>query len=1556
ALDMSDHPLEQLDSAFPGSASPNNTLCVRKRDKVHDFLGIPKSRSKDVSPTGSNLSSHSRTPSQQSTRPSSVVSQVSNDPPGHNQSVVSPPVIREAKLLSSLQLLAPNKAQVVVDIFPDNVPKPVIKTELPRLQERIESTEQLVYCTSLLLQDSLSAAAVPGSDVASDTALCLQSSTLDKAELDWLEEIKRDPMEQDHLRWLLTRMVEAFVADTTKDSAELAEIVALGPVLQKEPYRKLVSSLIKAFDDAHILDDYLLQGLIQLIQAASPEYLEADDLVRILSILRVRLQGTHQQSAEHSYHLILAVSIVLDVMADHKVQGLDRVLQHEPLSGVLSGLKGSSDPYIMYQACYAFQALQYVPDDESALQAILRHSTGMVDGLVKVSAVFRLDLASVLEGLGSLQESLGGAVGVASTVYKGASSLMASGQGVFDSLKEGLSTGQKRPWYPAIKAAYAFAQAGQLKDLRQLIFEAPCRHDPLFQWGICQLLGEVSYNPIWAVATRQQAITLLTHLFKVDRDWGRDDIVKAWMMTIVTKLGATSDHAVNTVAYALLQDIDQDRTVSIQHPYTLTTHFPIPASSPILTKVHSISSVEFDLHKLRLQRLKDARLPVYIPPMAKANLQARDDDLFPLMDKVQEFLASDRQVMLILGDPGSGKSTFNMHLESELIRTYTHGGPIALFINLPAIDEPQQDMIEKQLKIYNFSDDQIMELKQHRQLVLICDGYDESQQLVNLHKTNFLNQPGQWNTKMVISCRSQYLGQDYRSRFIPQGGSHYARPALELFQEAAITPFSKEQIVQYIEQYVPLEPRTWITQDYMNKLDIIPNLMDLVKNPFVLTLALEALPLVVEGKKELSTIKITRVQLYDTFVVHWLDVNKRRLENMPLSDQDRGMLDQLLDAGFISMGTEYSTNLASAIFEKQNGNPVVQYTHLKDKKSWKAEFFSPDPEIRLLRESSPLSRTGSLFRFLHRSMQEYFYSRTVFDPSTQVENDRFSPQPDPDSTLAQSPDPQGSLFKCDLLTEPSVIQFLCERVKQHSDFKKQLLSVIEQSKTDPTVTRAATNAITILVRAGVLFNGADLRGIKIPKADLSNGQFDSAQLQGADLKGVNFARSWLRQADLSGAQMDDVRFGELPFLKEDDRVIVCAYSHNGRMLAVGGQASALSIYDTTTWNRGYHHSIDGGWIIRAAFSPNNQQLIYGTSEHNVRLWSFANNDTVLDMEGHTGIVTSVAFSPCGKQLASASKDKTVRLWSSETGECVFVLKGHTDVVAGVAYCADGKRLVSGSSGDGKVRVWDPETGKSVSCWNITQSKKNSTLTFSADGQWVAVALEGKVQITNAVTAEPGPVLNNSGNVDCIAFSSNGQWIITSNYDGDSTLRLWDSSGRLICSFPGHAHWIYTCTFSPDCSQIASGDHGGYVRLWEVDTSRAILYSGRTTSPVRTVTYSPDGRSILSSSYGQGVQQWDSLTGVSASLPLKLADNVSSLSLSPDCSQIATGHRDGISLWKSLIASVSFPLKVADNVWSLTLSPDGNQIATGHNDGTIRLWSRQANAVERTLLGHTNSVL
>ncbi|KAG0375128.1 hypothetical protein BGX24_009504 [Mortierella sp. AD032] len=136
-----------------------------------------------------------------------------------------------------------------------------------------------------------------------------------------------------------------------------------------------------------------------------------------------------------------------------------------------------------------------------------------------------------------------------------------------------------------------------------------------------------------------------------------------------------------------------------------------------------VSDVEYDLHRLRMRRLKEPEHDLYVPPQAKPALQSSDDTLFPLMEKTLEFLTGSAHAILLLGDSGGGKSTFNLQLERTLWKDYKRDGAIPLHINLPAIDNPQQDMIAKQLQqLHLFSDAQIQELRQSRQFIVICDG------------------------------------------------------------------------------------------------------------------------------------------------------------------------------------------------------------------------------------------------------------------------------------------------------------------------------------------------------------------------------------------------------------------------------------------------------------------------------------------------------------------------------------------------------------------------------------------------------------------------------------------------------------------------------------------------------------------------------------------------------------------------------------------------------------------------------------------------------------------
>ncbi|KAF9353181.1 hypothetical protein BGX34_011745, partial [Mortierella sp. NVP85] len=718
-------------------------------------------------------------------------------------------------------------------IFPTNVRPPTTEFNPPEPDSRLNDTQQLARCLGILQSSS-------ESDV-----------LLDPAARKWLHLTKNEPDEKDRLKTLATDVIRAFKRDELKDAKSVTEVVCLAPVLDKNDFRYLLKEFYSGIDQSGLLDVHQLEGIAHLVQGAHPGYLDTDDLVKILGLLSTRLRDTHQQSTSHIYQLTLAVSHVLDAMADADVKGLDREKVHEPLSSYLDELKNSTDAYLVYQAAYAYQALMCVPDDESLWQSTLRRTGKVVQGVSDlVSAVKGLDLNGFIDGLVSIQQGFAGVsemVQVVKSAYDGAVSLAESGQGFFSCLKEGFTFKRKCAWYTALRGADTLIRDGQLCEFKKLVYSAPCQRDAAFQWGVCQRLGEVAANPMWDTEARQSAIEFLGEMYRNDTVWGDQPNVKQWILNILMQL-TTIPSSEMQYTESLLQELGKTGDTTKQALYRLCRengpgNHPLQPSLPpvgpssLLDRVQQRPDVDGHLRQVRRQRLKSRGTVVYIPPQAKATLHAHDDTRFPLMEKVKEFLAGDQRVFLLLGDSGAGKSTFNRELEYYLWQSYKKNDPIPLHINLPAIDKPEHDMIAKQLRKAEFTEPQIRELKIHRKFILICDGYDESQQTHNLYTSNRLNQPGEWNAKMVISCRSEYLGVDYRDRFQP-GDRNNLSESVSL-QEAVITPFSMNQVQEYIAQYVSVHQPLWEVDEYKKALDHIPSLKELVKNPFLMSLSLE---------------------------------------------------------------------------------------------------------------------------------------------------------------------------------------------------------------------------------------------------------------------------------------------------------------------------------------------------------------------------------------------------------------------------------------------------------------------------------------------------------------------------------------------------------------------------------------------------------------------------------------------------------------------------------------------------------------------------------------------
>ncbi|KAF9957304.1 hypothetical protein BGZ72_001942 [Mortierella alpina] len=955
--------------------------------------------------------------------------------------------------------------------------------------------------------------------------------------------------------------------------------------------------------------------------------------------------------------------------------------------------------------------------------------------------------------------------------------------------------------------------------------------------------------------------------------------------------------------------------------------------------------VEANLKRLRLachQRIVEA---VYIPPMAKASPHAPDTELFDLKEKVDDFLAhEDHKVLLLLGEAGVGKSAFIKELEYQLWGEYErHQGRIPLFINLPAVDRPERDLIGKQLRKLRFKKAQIRELKK-RKFVLICDGYDESQQTHNLYTSNRLNREGEWQAKMVIGCRSEYVGLRYKDRFQPGNRSHSSGSGQ--FHEAVVMPFNKVQIKEYVQRFVDLKKPPWSAKDYSSALEKIPCLWDLVKNPFQLRLSLDILPqLINPGQQNLTDAMVTRVALYDQFIEQWLERGKKRIVGKDMAGQERRAFDSLSDEGLTLHGIAFLKRLAAYIYDKEGNNPVTEALTGTAKRRC-----SVDSACSLVIE-------GTL-------------QGTVFP-------------------LQQDPDFKSPLTQRSFVGEPSLLQFLAKRAQREPAFKNQLLSYIHASKDDKKWRIAAANAITILVRAGKQFNGEDLQHIQIPGADLSFGVFDSAHLQGADLRNVKLSNVWMNKANLSGADMSGAEFGELPYLQEDGAVSRCVYSPDGKTLVTILKNGGASVYATCSWEERWSINCEIKIDSRIAFSPTSDyiatfnSLTKAQERDVIHVWE-TETGKCRTLQGHTKAIREVSFSPRGDLIASCSDDRTIRLWETKTYTFSRSLDiGHGASARSITFSPKQDRLLS-AHWDRRVQLWDLKAGAvietlfvdgilplkqvqisptgtkiAVHCnnsdcvddlyiWDI-QSRDSfnhyqghrlsaPSFVFSPKGDNIACfgTNDGTVKLWNTDTAEFRHVLG-SKSEGCLAvsFSPKGDLIATGGRD--QIVRLWDvETGMCRGSMRGHNGIIRTVAFSVDGRLIASSGDDMRVRLWEVETGTSRTDSSGFSHTLFSVGPSREGDSIISVKGGDTVQLWNIQTGEQSTT--QHGNPYLSAALSPSGQQMASGTIEGKIRLRNLengyCSSVSIGSGAAVN--SIAYSPNGDQIASG-SGSTVKIW-------------------
>ncbi len=172
-------------------------------------------------------------------------------------------------------------------------------------------------------------------------------------------------------------------------------------------------------------------------------------------------------------------------------------------------------------------------------------------------------------------------------------------------------------------------------------------------------------------------------------------------------------------------------------------------------------------------------------------------------------------------------------------------------------------------------------------------------------------------------------------------------------------------------------------------------------------------------------------------------------------------------------------------------------------------------------------------------------------------------------------------------------------------------------------------------------------------------------------------------------------------LRYPGRIWSLAASPDGSMLAVGGEAKTIQVYDLSTRQikvtlPGHTHPVKS-----LDFSPDGK-LLASAGGYTVRLWDTRTWKGSGKHIHHNPEMLCVRFSPDGKLLAVGDGESdlphykllptAIILWDVATHEDVQWLRGHTNSIWALAFTPDGKTLASGSA-DQTVKFWDTATGQ-----------------------------------------------------------------------------------------------------------------------------------------------------------------------------------------------------------------------------------------------------------------------
>jgi WD40 repeat protein len=522
-------------------------------------------------------------------------------------------------------------------------------------------------------------------------------------------------------------------------------------------------------------------------------------------------------------------------------------------------------------------------------------------------------------------------------------------------------------------------------------------------------------------------------------------------------------------------------------------------------------------------------------------------------------------------------------------------------------------------------------------------------------------------------------------------------------------------------------------------------------------------------------------------------------------------------------------------------------------------------------------------------------------------------------------------------TQPLLIKQLRHRLTQ----------LQRQHSTQPGYTGG--NLINLLCHLRADFTDADLSGLTIWQADLTN---------------VNLHRVNLTYADLSRSAFAETFGG----------VLSVTFSPDGQLLAIGDTSGCIQIWHIATGKQVQFINAHMAWLWAVVFSPDGQTLVSCSDDMSIKRWDVQTGHCLQVLTG-TSISYTLAFSPDGQWFASGSGDGVIKLWqlndrySAQSDASYTRLQEHQGWIWSVAFSPDSQHLVSGSA-DQTIKLWDVTT---ASCIQTLQGHTDwvRAVAFSPNGQHlVSSSSDRSVKLWNVTSGQCLTTLQgHQDTVTAVAFHPNGQQVASASYD--QTVKLWDlQSGDCLRTLQAHDNRVWALAFSPNGRQFVSGGDDHTARLWELRTGKCSKAWKGHTNAALSISFQATHSILASGHEDEMIRLWDVKTGQMLKVLRGHTNRIWSVTFAPSIqtssksnvaaiaseSLFASGSGDRtIKLWNWQTEECLFTLRGHKSwIWSIAFSPDGTLLASSSVDGLTKLWDIHTGECVQTLKGHTSA--